>query len=486
MHNILITNSYFYRYDSKQWEFAQPYAPLGTLYAAAVLRKENYNVRFYDSCLVEDHLNIEPQFDASQKVFVIYDDGFNYLTKMCLTKMREAAYDMIRLAKERNIIVIVNSSDSTDHYESYHKKGADFIIHGEGEGTLVELCNAIHEGTNPYSTQGISYIIEDTIVKNAPRPVKRELDDLPMPAWDLLDAEPYRKIWEEHHGYFTMNIATTRGCPYKCNWCAKPIYGNRYNTRSPENVIAEMAFIIDRFNVNYFWMCDDIFGLKPGWVQKFKELKEENKLQFKYKIQSRVDLMLQDNNLDALAESGADMIWVGAESGSQKILDAMDKGTQVEQIYDATKKLKDRNVKVAFFLQFGYLDETMEDIRQTIKMVLDLMPDDIGISVSYPLPGTSFYDKVKNDLNHKANWKDSDDLDMMFQNTYPPIFYKTLHRYVHNRYRIKKGILSTKNMMKAPISSLSSNLKDILRLIYHSPQALYNEVLLRKYAKVKP
>ena len=273
---------------------------------------------------------------------------------------------------------------------------------------------------------------------NPPRPVLRDLDKLPMPAWHLIDIESYRSIWMKKHKYFTLNIATTRGCPYKCNWCAKPIYGNRYNARSPESVIEEMEYLINKFNVNYFWFCDDIFGLKPNWVQKFRDLKKEKNLNFKYKIQSRVDLMLQDDNLDALAESGAHQIWVGAESGSQKILDAMDKGTTVEQIYEATEKLKARNVEIAYFLQFGYPGETYADIQKTIKMVLDQMPDEIGISVSYPLPGTKFYDKVKDQLQLKANWTDSDDLDLMFENTYPKAFYKTLHRYVHNRYRIKK------------------------------------------------
>ena len=182
------------------------------------------------------------------------------------------------------------------------------------------------------------------------------------------------------------------------------------------------------------------------------------------------------------AESGADTIWVGAESGSQKILDAMDKGTQVEQIYEATHKLKERNVKIAFFLQFGYIDETIKDIQKTIKMVMDLMPDDIGISVSYPLPGTKFYEKVKDDLNLKANWTDSDDLDMMFQNTYPPIFYKTLHRYVHNRYRVKSGVLSIKELFTRPFKNLKTNGLNIIKMIYHLPQVLYNNFLLKKYS----
>ena len=145
-------------------------------------------------------------------------------------------------------------------------------------------------------------------------------------------------------------------------------------------------------------MCDDIFGLKPNWVQNFnKELKKEQ-LSISYYIQSRVDLLLKEDTIEALAESGLEEVWVGAESGSQAILDAMDKETTVEQIYEATRLLKEKNVRVAFFIQFGYLDETQEDIQKTIKMIKELVPDNIGVSVSYPLPGTKFYEKVKDDL----------------------------------------------------------------------------------------
>ncbi len=476
---ILVCNNYYYRYDQKQWEFGQPFPPLGTLYAVSVLREAGHDVEFFDNNLVEHHSEIYRSIDQfSPELLVIYDDGFNYLTKMCLSKMQDAGFDIIQYAKSKSITTICNSSDSTDHFSTYHKKGADYVIHGEGEETLIELVSVLSANLSVAKIQGISYATDGDAVKTLPRKVKKDLDALPRPAWGDVAMEDYRAIWMKHHGYFALNQATTRGCPYKCNWCAKPIYGNRYNSRSPKNVIDELEYLVKQFGVNYFWMCDDIFGLKPGWVQAFRDERAERNLDFQYKIQSRADLLLQDDNLDALADSGAHEIWIGAESGSQRILDAMDKGTTVDQIHTATKKLKSRNVRVAFFLQFGYLTETWNEVKQTINMVMELMPDDIGISVSYPLPGTKFYDKVKADLVMKSNWTDSDDLDMMFENTYPPVFYKVLHRYVHNRYRIQKGL--TKLSMQGGARK-SGTLKDILRMIYHTPQALINHMRLIKY-----
>ena len=294
--------------------------------------------------------------------------------------------------------VIVSSSDAADHYKKYFEHHVDYVVKGEGEETLKELIATLESGGDPSTIQGLVYKRISGAIVTAARPVLRNLDALPVPAWDLVDIEAYRSIWLKHHGYFSLNLATTRGCPFKCNWCAKPIYGNRYTSRSPAHVVNEIEHVLDTYAPDHFWMSDDIFGLKPGWVHEFNELIIARRLKFRYKIQSRVDLLLQEDTLNALVESGAETIWVGAESGSQKILDAMDKGTTVQQIYEATRLMKQRGIKVAFFLQFGYLGETQKDIDATLKMVLDLMPDEMGVSISYPLPDTNFYEKVKDQL----------------------------------------------------------------------------------------
>lgn len=458
MNKVLFTHSYFYRFDPKQWRFKQPYPPLGTIQAASVVRVCGFEVNVFDVALKESPDEIESELVRHHPDFlVIYDDGFNYLTKMCLTKMRDAALAMTQYAKRHNSIVIVSSSDSTDHFEKYLSAGVDYVIKGEGEDTLRELLLALQNRKSVESIQGLVYRQNEKTISTPSRAVIRNLDDLPMAGWDLIDLDPYKKIWLKHHGYFSLNLATTRGCPYKCNWCAKPLYGNRYNSRSPEKVIQEIEYLIKNFQPDHFWMSDDIFGLKPGWVNRFAELVKASNLKFKYKIQSRVDLLLEKDTVEALAASGAETVWVGAESGSQKILDAMDKGTTINQIEQASLLLKKNKIRVAFFLQFGYLGETWQDIDATLAMVLKLLPDEIGISVSYPLPGTKFYDIVKQQLKDKQNWEDSDDLELMYQGTFSPAFYKLLHRYVHSRYRIQRGWsqLRKRNIKPRALASLA-------------------------------
>ena len=180
---------------------------------------------------------------------------------------------------------------------------------------------------------------------------------------------------------------------------------------------------------------------------------KKSSFQFKFKIQGRVDLLLQENNILDLKRAGCENIWMGAESGSQKILDAMDKGTTVKQIFEATKLLKKCGIRPSFFIQFGYPGETKEDIEQTIAMINELLPYEIGISVSYPLPGTVFFEKVRHELVHKTNWKDSDELALMFSNTYQPAFYKQLHRYTHKSYRKHLALESIKHLIKHPFKT---------------------------------
>lgn len=460
----------------------QPYAPLGTIYAAAVLRKHGYDVALHDVMFADGPDDIQPKLQSFRPdVLVVYDDGFNYLTKMCLTNMREAAFRMSEMAKAQGCKVIVSSSDSTDHYDKYLDHQADFIIIGEAEQTLLELVNGIKDGKLvPETVLGIAYRQGHETIKTPPRPVATDLDALPDPAWDLVDVERYRKAWIDNYGYFSMNMGTTRGCPFKCNWCAKPIYGNRYNARSAERVVAELTTLKAKYQFDHIWFCDDIFGLKPGWVKRFAELVNDAGLKFKFKIQSRADLLLKDEQIQPLAAAGCDNVWMGAESGSQRILDAMDKGTTIAQIGEATKLLKQYGIKPAFFLQFGYLGETMEDIQMTLDMVKRLVPADIGISVSYPLPGTKFYDKVKEQMGTKTNWTDSDELALMFNNTYQPDFYKQLHRYVHNHYRVVKTISDIKDEWNNRKTISFSNVKKLAKLPYYQLKASLSTSKLNK------
>jgi anaerobic magnesium-protoporphyrin IX monomethyl ester cyclase len=443
MTDILFGQSYYLRFDPKLWEAMQPYPPLGTLYAAGYLRSRGYQAGLFDAMLAESEAEWDRALDQQQpRLAILYEDNFNYLSKMCLLRMRQAACKMIEMARRRGCTVIVAGSDASDHAEYYLSKGAHYVLLGEGEITLGELVDHLFKKSSQPLSEilGLAYIQPggQVLVRNPRRPDLRQLDELPFPAWDLVDVERYRKIWHERHGYFSMNMATTRGCPYHCNWCAKPIWGQRYNARSPENVAMELKWLKDNYKPDHIWFVDDIFGLRPGWVAQFAQAVEGNGARTPFKSLNRADLLLREGEIEALRRAGCQMVWIGAESGSQKILDAMDKGTRVEQIYAAARSLHAAGIRVGFFLQFGYPGETREDIARTFKMVRDCQPDDIGASVSYPLPGTPFYEMVKAQLGSQRNWIDSNDLAMLYQGPFGTAFYRQLHSMLHREFRARR------------------------------------------------
>ena len=468
MTQILLGQSYYLRFDPKLWEAMQPYPPLATLYAASYLRQHGYEVALFDAMLAESEGEWGTALDEHQPRYaILYEDNFNYLSKMCLLRMREAAFRMIDMAKARGCVVILCGADATDHYAEYLRKGADYCLLGEGEETLIELLTRLSAGKEAEDIIGVA---PRSTLHTTRRPDITNLDSLPFPAWDLVDVERYRSIWMKHHGYFSMNMVTTRGCPYHCNWCAKPIWGQRYNSRSPENVIAEMKWLKENFAPDHIWFADDILGLKPNWIGKFAALLNEAGIMIPFKCLQRADLV-NERIAAALARAGCRTVWIGAESGSQKILDAMDKGDKVEDIYRAARLLRENGIEFGFFLQFGYPGETWEDVQETLKMVRECAPDDIGISVSYPLPGTKFFERVKMELGEKQNWVDSDDLAMLYRGPFPTEFYRLLHTRVHHEFRMRQAWRK-------------QNWRKVLRIPYYLIGMLLSEFRLRMQANI--
>ncbi len=451
MPDVLLGQAYYLRFDLKLWKAQQPFPPLGTLYAASYLRERGHSVALFDAMLAESVAEWGQALERERpRVAVIYEDSFNYLSKMCLSRMREAALDMIDLARAAGCPVVVSGSDATDHPDLYLARGAAAVILGEGEITLADLVEHLLSGRPLAGVAGIAHLDAfGAVCKSAARPLIRSLDDLPFPAWDLVDVDRYRRIWHSRHGYHSMNLATTRGCPYHCNWCAKPIYGQRYAVRSPAAVVDEIAWLNHHFAPDHLSIVDDVFGLKPGWVEEFARLVHQQKARTPFRCLMRAD-QVTPSVAAALASAGCRMVWVGAESGSQRILDAMEKGLRVEDIRAASLCLRNAGIDVGFFLQFGYPGETWADIEATLQLARELRPNDIGVSVSYPLPGTGFYERVREDLGQKQNWVDSSDLATMYRATYAPEVYRQVHGLVHHEFRARKSAQALMALLKSP------------------------------------
>jgi anaerobic magnesium-protoporphyrin IX monomethyl ester cyclase len=257
-----------------------------------------------------------------------------------------------------------------------------------------------------------------------------DLDALPLPAWDLVDIERYRSAWTQAHGRFSWNVCASRGCPFGCNWCSKPMFGRRYTQRTAGNVAGELAALRRIVRPDHIWLADDIFGLTSDWLEEFARQVVALDAVIPFSMQSRVDLMTE-SAVSALAAAGAQEVWLGVESGSQPVLDEMNKGSTVDEVRDATRRLKRHGIRACWFIQLGYPGEEWDDIVLTRDLIRAEGPDDIGVSVAYPLPGTEFYERVHEELRAKTNWSDSDDLAMMFRGAYTTDFYREIRTLLH-------------------------------------------------------
>ena len=429
---ILLAHSNFLARDSKQQAKMKPYSPLSTLIAAALLRREGHEVALFDATFESGIGAFEAKLDALRPdAVLLMEDNFNFLTKMCTTARRETALEMIGLAAKRGCRIAVNGPDASDNPAIYLCAGADAVVLGEGEMAMLDVANLWREGAGDLADiRGLILPGSDHVQPTKPRRPEQDLDHLPHPAWDMLEVHAYRQAWIDAHGEFSWNIVTSRGCPYACNWCAKPTFGRRYSVRSPEDVALEMQRLKREVAPDHLWFTDDILGLDVDWICAFADEIERNGARIPFTMQSRVNLMTE-RSVAALARAGAREVWLGIESGSQKILDAMDKGTTVKAGRSATRLLKAHGIKACWFIQLGYPSESWEDLLATRDLIRDERPDEIGVSVAYPLPGTLFYERVRAQLGRQRNWKDTGDLAMLFQGTFDTALYRHVRDILH-------------------------------------------------------
>jgi anaerobic magnesium-protoporphyrin IX monomethyl ester cyclase len=444
MLSVLVCHSYFLHLDQKQLERGKPYPALATLQVAAMLRKTGRRVAFFDAMIAQGMDEYERTLQAAQpQVVLLYEDTFNFLSKMCLGTMRRAACQMISTARRAGARVIAAGPDVSDTPVPYLQAGADVALVGEGLSALLDLLAKLDAHPSASADDlacglpGVNVLRQDKVVAAGGARVLRSADYEGFAAWDLVDMDRYRSVWMKTHGYFSLNMAASRGCSFRCAWCAKPTWGNLYLQRDAVAVASEMAYLKRSFDPQHIWFADDIFGFRVDWVRDFAAAAApEGAVPFT--IQTRADL-ISENMAQALERAGCSEAWIGAESGSQRVLDAMNKGTTVSQILTARDRFRSAGIRVGFFIQLGYLGEQLADILATRDLLEAARPDEIGVSVSYPLPGTKFHELVKAQLGGKTRWQESSDLDMMFHGTYTSDFYRMVRNLLHDQILLQSA-----------------------------------------------
>lgn len=409
---VLVTHPYILRLDHREAALGRPYPPLGTLQAAASLRADGHDVTVLDPMFSSTDTPLDEALATGHwDLIAVVPDDHSVQIKQCLDQNRSVAHEMLRAAQRHGIPAVISGPDASDHPEVYLSAGARAVFRGEVVAALVEWASG---------AAAVSGVVGERGADDGHRAVISALDALPDPAWDLCDLTPYARMWRERHGRWEINVWTARGCPYRCNWCAKPVWGRSYHVRSAERVAAEIRMLQDTHAPDRIWFTDDIFALRPSWLKAFRAALGSRPLP--YRCLSRVDLLRDPDYVADLAATGCDQVWVGAESGSDRILSAMDKDCTVGDIRRATGLMREHQIRIGFFLQLGYPGEGLEEVRSTVRLIEELRPDEIGVSVSYPMPGTAFFEHVSASMQ-SSNWSSSMDNIPLFEAPFPAPFY---------------------------------------------------------------
>ena len=429
--DVFLTHGYFIQEDAIEQKIMRPYPPLGLLYLSAYLKQENLEVKVFDSTFSNYEELQKTVLQSTPKVIAIYA---NLMTKVNNIRFMK----WIKLQPElKNSKVIMGGPDVTYNCDNYLRFGADFLVIGEGEQTLTELSKALITERDFTSIPGIAFLEGDKLVQTEARVKIKDMNQLPVPDREAIDLHLYLKAWKKFHGTNTLNISTQRGCPYTCKWCSTAVYGKSYRRRSPELVVQEIQGLIENYNPDSLWFVDDVFTVNHKWLRKLHQEFKKHQIVIPFEIITRAE-RLNDEVLQMLKEMGCSKIWIGAESGSQRIINEMDRRVDIDLVRDMIIRTKEFGIATGTFIMVGYPTETKEDIDLTVNYLKKANPDSFTITVAYPIKGTGLYHQIEDQIIQKPDWNKSTDRDIDFKRTYPRKFYNYAVNHVVNEVNASK------------------------------------------------
>jgi len=414
MRDLLLAHGYFLFEDAKERQIMKPYAPLGILYLCSHLRSKGFAVDVFDTT-----------FSSREAFFnVLRAEKPSLLGIYANLMTRSNVIEILTVAREAGWKTVVGGPEPGAYTLEYLQAGADFVVSGEGELTMEELLLALRDGEENFAKiAGLSFLDhEGNLRQMPPRSQIANIDLQPWPARDAIDIRRYVETWRTHHGSGSVNFITARGCPFRCNWCSHQVFGQSHRRRDPVLVVDEVEWLLRQYSPDMVWVSDDVFTINHAWLRSYTAEMRRRGLRIPFECISRAD-RLNDEMLDLLAELGCFRIWIGSESGSQRILDAMDRGVKIEQVQNAVKMSRDRGIQSGMFLMWGYEGEELDDIEATIRHVSTSQPDIFFTTVSYPIKGTPYYNKVSDRLVQLEPWGKTSDRELNVKGRHTRRFY---------------------------------------------------------------
>lgn len=428
--DLLLTHGYFLNEDAKELQIMKPYAPLGILYLSSHLRAKGFDVEVFDTT-----------FASRQELYGLLQTSPPSVVGVYANLMtRPSVIHILKAAKSSGWKTIVGGPEPAAYIREYLDAGADVVVIGEGEVTMEELLPALRNGlpAGLEKINGIAFRREDgTIHQTPPRAQIADLDAQPWPDRERIAMERYVETWREHHGAGSISLITARGCPYHCRWCSHAVYGKTHRRRNPIAVVDELEWVLKRYRPDMAWVADDVFTIHHGWLLQFTAEMKRRGLKIPFECISRAD-RINAQVVDALAELGCFRVWIGSESGSQRILDAMQRGVTVEEVQTAIALLKAGGIETGMFLMWGYAGEELEDIEATVRHVQRSRPDIVLTTVAYPIKGTPFFDEVAPNVVSARAWAEGSDRDYRIRGRHSRGFYQHADRLLRNEYALSK------------------------------------------------
>ncbi len=419
--DVLLSHGYFLALDPLEQKGMRPYPPLGLLYLSAYLKKAGYEVQVFDSTFSTPEELIKTLQSSMPKRLGLYA---NLMTRARVVRLIEASRNL-------GIPVIVGGPDASGNVEQYLEHGASAVVRGEGEVTLEELLRRWVETEPPRGVAGTSVRAAGEILHAPDRALIPSLSSHPWPDREAIRIEPYLEAWRQKHGYGSVSLTTARGCPYTCRWCSRAVYGESHRRRPVEDVVAEIEFIQRRYAPERLWFVDDVFTIHRGWILDFAARMKARGLRIPFECISRAE-RVDDAVADALLDLGCFRIWIGSESGSQRILDAMERRVRVETIQHATRRLKSRGIEVGFFIMVGYEGEEEQDIVATVDHIRLSAPDVVLTTTAYPIHGTAYAGDLADRAVNQTPWALTSDRETVVKGRRSRRYYDAARAWIEN------------------------------------------------------
>ncbi len=429
--DILLAHGYFLYEDEHEKAVMRPYPPLGILHLSSYLKQQGFDVGVFDSTF--QYMVDFESYVARERPSVV---GLytNLMTKQNILRM-------MRFAKSYGCKVVLGGPEPPYYAKDYLQRGADVIVRGEGELTLAELLRHLAKCgmRGLYSINGIAFLDDDCdLVVTMPRAFIRNLSDLPWPDREAIDIPEYMRIWKENHGQSSISVIHARGCAYSCSWCSHSVYGTSHRRRTPEDAADELLWIKETYDPDLIWYADDVFAINHRWLYEYHEHLKQRDVRIPFECISRAD-RLNQQVVDTLAEMGCYRLWNGSESGSQRILDQMNRKVTVDDVREKTHMLQRAGIETGMFIMLGYEGEEIADIEATVKHLKACNPDIFLTTVAYPIKGTPYYAKVETDVLASHDWEERSDRDLTVAGRHSRRFYSFATRWMVNEVALNRA-----------------------------------------------